>query len=159
MQNPDANNTVKYCEYVDEVECRMWQVFEIVREHLGRQADRIKRYYNVGVKPKTFAVNDLVLYYYPRKYTGRSPKWSRVYSGICRLKKNINDAVYIIRKIPNSSTLVVNVDKLKLYYGEVPSCWKKGHQTGVGKWACRHVADSETCCRSVGGRDRRCNCT
>ena len=30
MQNPDPNNTVKYCEYVDEVECRMREVFEIV---------------------------------------------------------------------------------------------------------------------------------
>jgi len=59
------------------------------------------------------------------KYSGRIPKWSRVYSGIYRVEKKINDAVYIIRKTQNSSPLVVNVDKLKLYYGEVPTCWKK----------------------------------
>jgi len=65
------------------------------------------------------------LYYYPRKYTGRSPKWSRVYSGIYRVEKKINDAVYIIRKTRNISTLVANVDKLKLYYREIPACWKR----------------------------------
>jgi len=48
-----------------------------------------------------------------------------VYSGIYRVEKKINDAVYIIRKTPNSSTLVANGDKLKLYYGEVPACWKR----------------------------------
>jgi len=30
MLNPDPDNTVKYCEYVDEVECRVRQVFKIV---------------------------------------------------------------------------------------------------------------------------------
>lgn len=33
----------------------------------------MKQHYDVRVKPKTFAVGDLVWYYYPRKYTGRSP--------------------------------------------------------------------------------------
>ena len=125
MKNPDSSAKVKYCDYVDEMEDRMRRVFDTVRAHQGVQMERMKRYYNVGVKPRTFAVNDLVLYYYPRKYSGRSPKWSRVYSEVYRVEKKINDAVYIIRKTPKSSSLVVNVDKLKNYYGEVPACWKK----------------------------------
>jgi len=125
MKNPDSSAKVKYCDYVDEMEDRMRRVFDTVRVHQGVQMERMKRYYNAGVKPRTFSVNDLVLYYYPRKYSGRSPKWSRVYSEIYRVEKKINDAVYIIRKTPKSSSLVVNVDKLKNYYGEVPACWKR----------------------------------
>ena len=35
MNDPDPDKTVKYCDYVDEMEDCMRRVFEIVREHQG----------------------------------------------------------------------------------------------------------------------------
>ena len=116
---------VDYCEYVEQVDRQMRDMFEVVQDHQDKQVERMKRYYNVGVKPKTFQPNDLVYYYYPRKYVGRTPKWNRVYADVYLVEKRINDAVYVIRKSPNSRQVVANVDKLKSYVGETPACWKR----------------------------------
>jgi len=125
MAKPEGDENLNYHEYANTVIERMRDAIQLVQQHQGAQVERMKRYYNVGVKPRTFRVNDFVYYYYPRKYVGRTPKWTRVYDGIYRVEKVINDAVYIIRKSPNSRHITANVDKLKLFQGEVPIYWRK----------------------------------
>jgi len=125
LENFQHDEDIDYNAYAEETEDRMRRAFDLVQKHQDVQIERMKRYYNVGVKPKTFKVNDLVYYYYPRKYAGRTPKWSRVYSGVYRIEKVVNDTVYVIRKTPQCRPIVANVDKLKFYYGEVPICWRK----------------------------------
>ena len=133
LGNFERAEGIDYNAYAEETEVRMRRAFDLVQKHQDAQIGRMKRYYNVGVKPKTFKVNDLVYYYYPRRYAGRTPKWSRVYSGVYRIEKVVNDAVYVIRKTPQSRPIVANVDKLKLYYGEVPMCWRKLIKNSDGK--------------------------
>ena len=125
LEHTTDKEVVYYHEYAEETVERMRKAFEIVQKHQNTQVERMKRYYNVAVKPRTFHVNDLVYYYYPRRYAGRTPKWSRVYTGIFRVEKVVNDSVYIIRRTPHSRPITVNVDKLKLYSGEAPVCWRK----------------------------------
>jgi len=125
LERPEDMVSSNYHEYAEGVAERMRSAYKLVQDHQGSQIDRMKRNYNVGVKLRTFELNDLVYYYYPRRYVGRTPKWTRVYDGIFRVEKKVNDAVYVIRKTPNSKPVVANVDKLKLYCGPPPKCWKK----------------------------------
>jgi len=125
LDTPEDHRNSDYHEYADEVTERMREAYKLVQEHQDVQIERMKRNYNVGVKPQTFKVNDLVYYYYPRKYVGRTPKWTRVYDGGYRVEKVINDVVYVIRKTPTSKPVVANVDKLKLHYGKAPEFWRK----------------------------------
>jgi hypothetical protein len=86
--------------------------------------DRMKKNYDVNVKQKTFEKGQLVLYYYPRRYQGRSSKWSRFYTGPFRIEEVINDVNYVLRKSPKSRPIIAHIDKLRQFYGEVPTCWK-----------------------------------
>ena len=125
LERPQGGCEMNYHEFVEQTECRMRYAYNLVQEYQSVQFSRMKRYYDVRVKPKTFQVNDLVYYYYPRKYAGRCPKWTRVYSGVYCVTKVINDVVYVIQKTPQSRPIIVNVDKLKMYCGDIPTCWRK----------------------------------
>ena len=85
--------------------------------------ERLKRDYDANVNMKSFKPMDFVYYYYPRRYQGRSSKWSKFYTGPYRVEKGLNDVNYVIRKTPRSKPLVVHADKLQLYYGTTPVCW------------------------------------
>ena len=52
-----------------------------VRQNLRRSVERNKRYYDLGLKPKQFAVGQLVPYFNPRKLRGKQMKWIRQYEG------------------------------------------------------------------------------
>ena len=55
-----------------------------------------------------------MLAYYPRKCTGKFPKWQRLYSMECRIIKKLSDVSYIVYDVCGKRNRIVHVDKLKL---------------------------------------------
>jgi len=62
------------------------------------------------VKPVAFK-DDLVLYYNPRKYVGRSDKWSRKYSGPFRIAEVLSPNM-LLQPVNGRRISVSHVDKL-----------------------------------------------
>ena len=94
---------------------RMAEAYALVRMHTRNKMADMKQQYDRAVRPITFEPDDQVMYYYPRKLKGRSPKWSRYYVGPYRIVKRLNDMNYVIRLSDRTRAIVVHVNKLKPY--------------------------------------------
>ena len=95
----------------------------MAREQLGAAAERRKNEYGVKVRTSQFKVGQWVWYFYPRRYTKRSPKWSKNYDGPFLITKVIPPSDYVIQRSKKSQPQVVHSDKLKLCHGETPVSW------------------------------------
>jgi hypothetical protein len=133
-------------EYVQELLDRQRKAHDLARQHLGEAAQRRKREYDVRVKNREFKVGDRVWYYYPRRYKGRSPKWSKMYTGPYLIVREIPPCNFVLQKSSRSQSFVTHTDKLKMCMGETPKSWLaveaneqledapfRGRQ-----WKCRH---------------------
>jgi len=63
-----------YDDYSVEMEDRMKQAYCLVREHLSTTAERMKKRYDLRVRPQQFRRGQWVLYYNPRKFQDRQQK-------------------------------------------------------------------------------------
>jgi hypothetical protein len=75
------------------------------------------------VRPAQFEVGQYVWMHYPRRMQNLTEKWSNYYIGPYKVERRINSVLYQIRKSPRSHVKMCYVDKMKLYYGEVPAAW------------------------------------
>ena len=126
---PDAPSDVN--QYAEQLVERLKDAFRAVATHGIKQVERMKRNYDANVRKAEFKQNQLVWYYYPRRYQGRSPKWSRYYTGPFRIERVLNDVNFVIRKTPRSKQVIVHIDKLRPYYGPSPSCWEQSATNGT----------------------------
>jgi len=92
--------------------------YRVTREQLHVAAERRKTSYDAKIKSAHdgLAVGDYVWYYYPRRYSRRSPKWQRQYVGPYRVIRLIPPVNLVIQKSPRASAFVVHRDKLKKCY-------------------------------------------
>ena len=95
----------------------MHDVYTQVREHLCVAAQRRKKAYDIRTRPAEFKEGDRVYYFYPRRYTKRSPKWQRMYTGPYTVTRILPPANVVIQRSRRSRPFVVHVDKLKLATG------------------------------------------
>jgi len=102
-------------DYAEHLTGLMASAYEEVREHLGKSARRAKHYYDFSAKPQVFVPGDLVWVFSPRQYQGRSPKWSRCYSGPWEVVRRVNAVNYAVRRSPRSAAKMIHVNKLKPY--------------------------------------------
>jgi transposase InsO family protein len=109
--------------YVDELLQRQRKAYRLVRQHLGRAAERRKKEYDLHVRSRQFKRGDWVYYYYPRRYKGRSPKWSRMYTGPYLITEEKPPCNYVIQKSIRSKPIMTHADKLKSCPGETPRSW------------------------------------
>jgi transposase InsO family protein len=112
----------------DFVDCKiqiMRESFQLVREQLGKAAEKSKKYYDLRVKSAEYSVNQWVWHYSPRRYVKRSPKWQRMYDGPYLVIRVINAVNYVIQKSPKSIPFVTHIDKLKPCLGNTPVSWLK----------------------------------
>jgi len=65
-----------------------------------------------------FKEGDLVFYYNPRKYMGRSEKWARKYTGPFRVAKQLSPVTVLLQAQNSRKTFVTHVDKLKHCSGD-----------------------------------------
>ena len=110
-------------EYVDRQQHLLHNAYWIVRDHLNAAMQTNKRYYDESVHKHLYSVGEWVWYYKPRLQTGKSPKWSRLYSGPFRVMQRLSDITYVIQQRPQSQPLVTHIDKLKKYEGPIPTDW------------------------------------
>jgi len=97
--------------------------YRVARERLQAAAERRKVTYDARVKKNAYQVGEQVWYYYPRRYTRKSPKWQRCYTGPYWVVRSIPPVNYVIQRTPKSKPFVVHMDKLK-------KCFS--HQTDSG---------------------------
>ena len=101
----------------------MREAFLLVRQHSRATFARMKRQYDAGVREKDFRVGQYVLFYYPRRYRGRSPKLARHNVGPYRIIRRLNAVNFVIALTARSRHMVVHVDKLRPWHGDEPRCW------------------------------------
>jgi len=106
--------TPTYDDFVDNVRNKMVAAFDMVRDNLRVSAQRNKRYYDLKVRPAKFKEGDSVYYYNPRKYVGRSDKWSLKYTGPFQIVKELSPVTMLLRAPNKRKSFVSHVDKLKL---------------------------------------------
>jgi len=102
-----------YDDFVEEVREKMTAAYDIVRDNLRVAAERNKRYYDMKLKRADFHEGDMVYYYNPRKFIGRSEKWARKYTGPFRIVKELTPVTMLLQTFNKRRTFVAHVDKLK----------------------------------------------
>jgi hypothetical protein len=110
-------------EYVDRQQNLLRNAYWMVRDHLNAAMLTNKRYYDESVHKHVYSVGEWVWYYKPRLQSGKSPKWSRLYSGPFRVVQRLSDITYVIQQRPQSQPLIAHIDKLKKYEGDIPTDW------------------------------------
>jgi len=93
--------------------------YRTAREHLGVVAERKKKDYDARVRPNEFQLGSKVWYFYPRKYSRKSPKWQRCYTGPYEVVRILPPVNYVLRRTPKSKPFVVHADKLKKCYSQL----------------------------------------
>ena len=112
-----------YDEYVERLQGRLRGAYALVRKELGRAAERNKKYYDLRVRPRRYAVGEWVYYYNPRHYRGRQDKWSRKFSGP-HLITAVPSAVNVtIQRSRRARPFTVHIDKVKPYLSDPPPSW------------------------------------
>jgi hypothetical protein len=114
--------------YVDELLQRQRNAYRLARQHLGRAAERRKKEYDLHVRSRQFDRGEWVYYYYPRRYKGRSPKWSKMYTGPFLITRVMPPCNYVIQRSARSKPIVTHADKLKECLGETPKSWLSNEQ-------------------------------
>ena len=112
-----------YNEFVQQRQDTMRESFEVARQHLGTAAERSKHYYDLRVRPRALSRGQWVWYYYPRRISGRSPKWQKMSTGPFLIVKTIGPVNYLIQKGPRAKPMVVHRDKLKECLSKTPASW------------------------------------
>ena len=108
----EMNGEVTMDEFVERQQLAE-ETFQLVSEHLSRNAQRRKSAYDAKVREKIYAVGEAVWYHYPRKYTKKSLKWQRCYIGPYRVTHVLPPVNYVIQRSPKAKPFVVHADKLK----------------------------------------------
>jgi transposase InsO family protein len=107
----------------------MRSAYCLARQNLKKAAQRRKNYYDIRVREQLFKPGDWVYYYYPRRYTRKSPKWMRCYTGPYAVIRTIPPSNVVIQRSKRSKSMVVHVDKLKRCLGAVPASWTLSDDT------------------------------
>ena len=108
-----------YDDYSVAMEDRMKQAYDLVRRELGVAAERMKRQYDIRVRPMKYHRGDWVLYFSPRNIQGRQQKWQRKYSPYLVIKE-YPPVNYLIQKSSRSKPIIAHVDKLKTWTTDHP---------------------------------------
>jgi len=112
-----------YDEYAERLRGRLRDAYALVRKEIGHAAERNKKYYDLRVRPRRYAVGEWVYYYNPRRYRGRQDKWSRKFSGpflIIAVPSAVNVTIQRSRR---AKPLTVHIDKVKPYLSDPPTSW------------------------------------
>ena len=158
-------------EFVQLTQQQMSEAFTVARDHVRVSAERRKTSYDRRVRPSDLKTSDWVWYWHPRRFTARSYKWQRNYTGPYLVVREVPPVNFAIQKSPKSKPFIVHVNKLKNCLGAtvLPPClgWvrtslgDKLQQTESGEAPLEQstlqtVADNDNVCgRSLPRRQRR----
>jgi hypothetical protein len=106
--------------YIKGLRYRLEEAYELAREHLGRDAVRQKRYYDLKANEKPYVPGDLVWTMNKSRRKGVCPKMQNRWLGPLVVKERLNDVTYRV-KLNEKSEKVIHYDLLKPYLGrEIP---------------------------------------
>ena len=134
----EAQKADSFDHFVSDQQDRLREAYTLAREALGRAVERNKKYYDLRSRPKEFTVGCWVWLYNPRRYTGRCPKWQRLYTGPYLVVKRLGAVNVLLQRSPRAKTFVGHIDKLKRCLSEVPASWIAG-----GEGAAEGAAEPE----------------
>ena len=107
----------------------MKRSYQLARQNLNKNGLRMKRYYDMRVKPQLFQKGIWTWFYNPRRYIRQSPKWQRNYTGPYLVVRTIDPVNVVLQKSQKAKPFVTHIDKLKLCMGDTPPNWLKGEDT------------------------------
>jgi len=116
---PIEPTPTSYDNYSTEMEDRMKSAYLLVRQHLGGVAERMKRRYDLRVRPQAFQRGHWVLYFNPRKSAGKQQKWQRKYVPHL-IVKELPPVNYLIQRSRRARPFIAHVDKLKSWITDNP---------------------------------------
>ena len=126
----EANDSQSVDDFVARQQEIAEESYQLARQHLAQNAQRRKSAYDVRVRKSKYDIGDWVWYYYPRKYTQKSPKWQRNFTGPYRVMRVIPPVSYVLQKSPRAKPFVVHADKLKRCYSTPPTDWTLTPEAG-----------------------------
>ena len=117
MYDQQSNSAQPECsiEYVEWVKNAMQENFRQAKEHMGKAAERQKKYYDARTKDRRFTIGNWVLRFY--RPLVNADKLNNAYTGPFLVIKCIGEVNYLIQRGPDSTPITVHVDDLKPYYG------------------------------------------
>ena len=120
---PNEDTPSSYDDYSVEMEERMKESYQVVRQHLGMTAERIKRRYDLRIRPQAFHKGQWVLYFNPRKHAGKQQKWQQKYTPHL-IVEELPPVNYRIQRSRRARPFIAHVDKLRAWTAEdVPKSW------------------------------------
>jgi len=99
-------------DYVEEFAERTRRANLLAQAHSRTSFERMKKNYDAKVRETTYVPGQYVMFFYPRRYKGRSPKLSRPNVGLFRVLQRLNAVNYIIAMTPKSRRFIVHADNL-----------------------------------------------
>lgn len=117
------------CDYVISLRERMETIHRLVREHLGKSAQRQKRDHDPRVAHQNYKVGDLVYMRDSTKTPGLSPKLkSANWKGPCIVLRTLSDLLFEIRLRQRGKAKILHHDRLKRYHSEDVPQWMRDLQ-------------------------------
>lgn len=93
----------------------MAEAYDKFRAFIQASIGRRKIKHEFAQKFPTFEVDDIVLYWCPRKRTGLSPKWQNLWTGLHKIIAVIPPACFRIKDGKTGSQVIMNANKLAHY--------------------------------------------
>ena len=115
-----------YDDYVSNMQETVERSYRLVREHLQTNSQRRKAAYDTRVRKMEFQVGTWVWYYYPRRYSRKSPKWQKNFVGPFLIVRQLPPVNYVLQKSKFAKPFTVHADKLKMCYSDTPASWIDG---------------------------------
>jgi len=109
--------------FVSRQQDRLREAYALARDALGRAVSRNKRNYDLRARPEEFTVGTWVWLYSPRRYTGRCPKWQKLYSGPYLVVQRLGPVNLILQRSARAKRFITHVDKLKRCLSPTPTSW------------------------------------
>ena len=110
-------------EYVDDLQKKMKQAHQLVRERLNKSQKRKEKYYEKHLHHHRYKLGDIVWYKNDQRREGVCPKLQPFYIGPCLVTKAYNLLDYQIQLAKQGRLTVVHHNQLKPYEGTSIPRW------------------------------------
>jgi len=121
--SPEEEYDGNYDRFVKQMRERLVAAYTEVRQHMQRNAEKNKQYYDLGLRPKNFEVEQWVLYFNPRKLRKKQMKWCRQFKGPYLVIATPFSVTAKIQRTAKMTAKTVHIDELKAYLSMPPRSW------------------------------------
>ena len=121
---PPSSTCETYNEYVNDLQIKQEQIFQLVRENLKKSVSRMKRDYDTRISQNNYNVGDLVYCLDQTKIKGRCKKIEpQLWRGPFIITKKLSDLLFEIQGKPGTRSKIVHHDRIKKFYSKLLPEW------------------------------------